>query len=92
MCSGGHTWQGTCVVWGMCGWGHEWQGCEWFGVSVGVCMAWGHAWFGVSMAGGMHDKGYVWQERGPLQRTVCILLGYILVINIYLRRSIQTLK
>ena len=42
---------------------------------VGACVADGHAWQGVSMAG----EGCVWQERRPLQRTVCILLECILV-------------
>ena len=31
------------------------------------------------MVGGVHGRGSTWQERRPLQRTVRILLEYILV-------------
>ena len=40
----------------------------------GACVAAGHSWRG----GGVH----AWQERQPLQRTVCILLECILVLNL----------
>ena len=86
MCGeGGHAWQmgvhgnggharqrGACMVkGGVCGMRHAWRG---------VCIA------GACMAGGMHGRGVcmavgcAWQERWPLQRTVCILLECILVL------------
>ena len=56
-------------------------------MAKGGSMAWGgmcsrrHAWQGERVAGGMHGRGWhVWQERLPLQRTVRILLEYILAI------------
>ena len=33
----------------------------------------GHAWQVVCMAGDEHGMGCAWQDRWPLQRTVCIL-------------------
>ena len=84
----GHVWQrgmhdmgacvvGVCVVGACVAGGCVWQGvmhgrrCAWQG-----CMAIG-AWQGVCVAGG----GHAWQEREPLQRTVCILLECILAVR-----------
>ena len=70
----GHGWQGgmhgkgACMAGGMHGRGVQNKG------------GWGHVWqggmcgWGACMAG-----GHAWQERWPLQRTVRILLEYILV-------------
>ena len=86
-CSGGGVhgrgcaWQGSVCVWqgeGVC-------------MTGGACVAGGHAWperawlgegcvaGGVCGRGGMHGRGRVWQERRPLQQTVCILLECILI-------------
>ena len=81
------------VVGGMCGGGmcgrvcmageHAWQGAY---VTGGMHGRW-HAWQGPCMVGGMHGRGhewqgYEWQERRPLQGTVRILVGCILVLVI----------
>ena len=90
--AGGHAWWGACIAEGMCGRGHasqgacvvgacmaggmngrgmHGQGCAWWG--VGACVA------GVCVAGGVHGGRHAWQERWPLQQTVCILVECILV-------------
>ena len=69
-----------CVWWGdMHGRGHVWQG---------ACMVRGVHGMGGICGRGMHSRGHAWlgggrawQERRPLQRTVCILLECILVVN-----------
>ena len=80
MCGEGGVWQsGVCVVGGMHGRGHVWQG---------ACMVRGVHGMGGICGRGMHSRGMhgwgggrAWQERRPLQRTVCILLECILVVN-----------
>ena len=72
----GCMWQGA-----MHNRGHAWQG---------ACVAGGHVRLGnMHGRGSMHSRshawqgacvvGHTWQERRPLQRTVCILLECILV-------------
>ena len=48
---------------------------------AGVCLTGGlHGKGGHAWQGGVHGRGYVWQEKWPLQWTERILLEYILVI------------
>ena len=78
----GHAWQGACMAGGMCNGGHVWQGACIVGVHmIGGVHGRGHAWWGGGMHGGWcaWQRGHAWQERRPLQRTVCILLERILV-------------
>ena len=71
--AGGHAWQG-----GMCGRGRACMPGHMCGKGRHVCGR------GVCMAG-----GHVWQERQPLQRTVCILLECILVMEVRRTESVQ---
>ena len=93
MHGGGHAWwKGAYMVKVACmeGRGHVWQGTYIAGacVAVGACMVgcvyWrGHALQGRCVCRGacVAEKGrHAWPERRPLQRTVRILLEYILVL------------
>ena len=67
--------KGVCVVnGGMCGEGgvHGKQG---------ACVVGG----GMHGKGGVHGRGAAWQERWPLQWTVCTLLECILLLKFFLR-------
>ena len=83
---GGHG-RGACMAGGCAWWEHAWQGglCGRGHMRQGACMA-----GGMRGRGGMHGRGCAWQggrawqERRPLQRTVRILLEYILIIFIWL--------
>ena len=63
--------RGKCMAGGMHGGGMCGRGHTWWGVCDGVCV----------VKGGMRGRGggRAWKERRPLQRTVHILLEYILV-------------
>ena len=51
---------------------------------VGGCTARGPAWQGACKVAGLGcGRGHAWQERWPLQRTVCILLECILVLKVF---------
>ena len=72
--------RGACMAGGMHdGGGHAWQ---WACVAGGVHGR-GYAWWGACMAEVCMAGGHAWQDRWPLQRTVCILLEWILVSLIF---------
>ena len=87
VCGGGVSGRGACMAvgcaWqrGMCGGGHAWQ--------VRGMHGRGHAWLGHVWQRGVSGMGtciaglHAWQERWPLQHTVCILLECILVVQYF---------